>query len=90
MLTLSVRDVGIDPYVHAELRHPVGSSRIGMITSKYGGGVFCRLTDGCTVVCKYAQQFSDEQFRVGDRVVVQIRSFVDDRHWLRGKIRAKL
>ena len=103
MLALSVRDVGTDPYVHAELRHPVGSSRIATISSygahesetdgissKYAGGVFCRLTDGCTVVCRYAQQFSDDQFRVGEKVVVQIRSFVDEKRWLRGKIRGKL
>ena len=73
MLALSVRDVGTDPYVHAELRHPVGSSRIAIISSKYAGGVFCRLTDGCTVVCRYAQQFSDDQFRVGDKVM-QVRN----------------
>ena len=90
MLALSVRDVGTDPYLNAELRHSVGSSRIGTISSKYAGGVFCRLTDGCTVVCRYAQQFSDDEFRVGDRVVVQIRSFVDEKRWLRGKIRGKL
>ena len=90
MLALSVRDVGTDPYLNAEVRHPVGSSRIATISSKYAGGVFCRLTDGCTVVCRYAQQFSDDEFRVGDRVVVQIRSFVDEKRWLRGKIRAKL
>ena len=52
MLALSVRDVGTDPYLNAELRHPVGSSRIATISSKYAGGVFCRLTDGCTVVCR--------------------------------------
>ena len=90
MFALSVRDVGTDPYLNAEMRHPVGSSRIAIISSKYAGGVFCRLTDGCTVVCRYAQQFSDDEFRVGDRVVVQIRSFVDEKRWLRGKIRARL
>lgn len=37
-----------------------------------------------------ALQFSDDEFRVGDRVVVQIRSFVDEKRWLRGKIRGKL
>ena len=73
-----------------ERRRPVGSRRIATISSKYAGGVFCRLIDGCTVVCRYAQQFSDDEFRVGDRVVVQIRSFVDEKRWLRGKIRARL
>ena len=41
-------------------------------------------------VSRYAQQFSDDQFRVGDKVVVQIRAFVDEKRWLRGKIRGKL
>lgn len=90
MLTLSMREVGPDPYESAEKRHPVGSNRIGIITNKYHGGVFCRLPDGCTVVCKYAMQFSDDQFHVGDHVLIQIRAFSDDRHWLRGKIRSRI
>lgn len=90
MLVLSMRETGPDPYESAEKRHPVGSCRVGTITNKYRGGVFCRLPDGCTVVCKYAQQFSDDQFHIGDRVLIQIRSFSDDRHWLRGKIRSKI
>ena len=90
MLSLSVRDVGPDPYQNAALRHPVGSSRIATIVSKSHGGIFCRLMDGCTVVCKYAQQFTDSEFKPGDRVVVLIRSYDDNHHWIRGKIRAKL
>lgn len=54
------------------------------------GGIFCRLMDGCTVVCKYAQQFTDSEFKPGDRVVVLIRSYDNAHHWIRGKIRAKL
>ena len=90
MLSLSVRDVGPDPYQNAALRHPVGSSRIATIVSKSHGGIFCSLMDGCTVVCKYAQQFTDSEFKPGDRVVVLIRSYDDNHHWIRGKIRAKL
>ena len=89
-LSLSMREMGPDPYQDADSRHPVGSSRIGRITNKYHGGVFCRLTDGCTVVCKYAQHFSDDQFQAGDQVLIQIRSFDDKHRWLRGKIRAKI
>lgn len=82
--------MGLEPYESAEKRHPVGSSRMGIITNKYRGDVFCRLPDGCTVVCKYAQQFSDDQFHSGDHVLIQIRSFSNDRHWLRGKIRSQI
>ena len=90
ILLLSVRDAEPEPYQHAEKRYPVGASRVGVITNKYRGGVFCRLADGCTVVCKYAQQFSGDPFGIGEKVLVQIRSSDGERHWLRGKIRAKV
>lgn len=89
-LSLSVRDAMPDPYIGAEMRHPVGCTRMATITGKYAGGIFAHLPDGCTVICKYAQQFSDDQFQMGDRVVVQIQQFRDERRWLRGKIRARL
>lgn len=89
-LVISIKDVGPDPYEDAALRHPVGASRVAVITNKFHGAVFCRLPDGCTVVCKYAKQFSDDQFAINDRVLVQIRHFDDAHHWLRGKIRAKV
>lgn len=81
---------GWNPMKVLKKRHPVGSSRMGVITNKYRGDVFCRLPDGCTVVCIYAQQFSDDQFHSGDHVLIQIRSFSNDRHWLRGKIRSQI
>lgn len=90
LLVISMREIAPDPYLTADKMHPVDSSRIAVITNKYHGGVFCRLTDGCTVICKYAQQFADDQFQVGDRVLVQIRSFDEEHHWLRGKIKSKL
>lgn len=89
-LSLSVRDAEPNPYEGAEIRHPVGSTRMATITGKYAGGVFCRLPDGCTVVCKYAQQFTDDQFSIGCKVLVQIREFSNDRQWLRAKIRSKV
>lgn len=89
-IALSVRDAEPNPFEGAEYRHPVGSTRMATIVGKYAGGVFTRLTDGCTVVCKYAQHFTDSQFTVGDKVLVQIREFSDDRQWLKGKIRGRL
>lgn len=88
-ISLSVRDAALNPYEGAELRHPGGSTRLAVITSKYAGGVFARLPDGCTVVCKYAQHFSDDQFQTGDRIIVQVDSFNDERQWIRAKIRGK-
>ena len=89
-LEISVKDAAPDPYIGAEYRHPVGSTRLATIISKYKGGVFARLTDGCTVVCRYARQFEDSQFRPEDIVNVEITSYMDGRKWLRGKIKGKI
>lgn len=87
---ISVKEAEPNPYLGAEYRHPVGSSRLASIVSKYAGGVFARLSDGCTVVCQYARQFTDDQFHVGDTVNIQITAYSDDKQWLRGKIKGKL
>ena len=89
-IALSTKDIGPDPYTNAEIRHPVGSTRIGIITNKARGAVFCRLPDGCTVLCKYAHHFSDDQFHINDRVLIQIREFDDKHHWLRGRIASRI
>lgn len=89
-IEFSVKEAAPNPYEGAERRHPVGSIRLATIMNKYKGGVFCRLSDGCTVVCRYAHHFTDDQFQVNDTVSVMITSFSDDHQWLRGKIRGKI
>lgn len=89
-IVLSAKDIGPDPYTNAAIRHPVGSTRIGVITNKSRGSVFSRLPDGCTVVCQYAHHFSDDQFHINDHVLIQIREFDDKHHWLRGRIRSRI
>ncbi len=89
-IDFSVKEAAPNPYEGAERRHPVGSIRLATIMNKYKGGVFCRLSDGCTVVCRYAHHFTDDQFQVNDTVSVMITSFSDDHQWLRGKIRGKI
>lgn len=89
-LIASVKLTEPNPYEGAILRHPVGSRRMASITGKYAGGVFCRLPDGCTVVCSYAQQFTDSQFMVGDFVAIQISGESRDKNWLRATIRGKI
>ncbi|MFQ9681986.1 MAG: hypothetical protein ACLRZH_19515 [Ruthenibacterium lactatiformans] len=42
------------------------------------------------MICRYAQQFSDDQFEAGDSVIVQSMEYSDDRQWLRGKIKGKI
>lgn len=89
-IAVSVKDAAPNPYEGAEYRHPVGSIRIGTIISKYKGSIFVRLTDDCTAVCHYAQQFTDDQFQTDDIVKVQIQSYLDKAQWLRGKITGKM
>ena len=89
-IALSAKDIGPDPYTNAAIRHPVGSTRIGVTTKKSRGSVFCLLPDGCTVVCQYAHHFSDDQFHINDHVLIQIREFDDKHHWLRGRIRSRI
>lgn len=89
-LEFSVKDAATNPYEGADKRHPVGAIRLATITNKYKGGVFCRLSDGCTAVCRYARHFTDDQFVINDMVSIQITSYSDDHQWLRGKIRGKI
>ena len=89
-LEVSVKAAAPNPYDGARQRHPPGSIRIASITSKYAGGVFVRLDDGCTAVCRYARHFSDDQFQPGDTVKVEIVSHSDDKQWMLAKIKGKI
>ena len=51
---ISVKETIPNPFEGAEFRHPLGCSRQALIAGKYGGGVFCNLTDGVTVMCNYS------------------------------------
>lgn len=89
-LEISVKAAAPNPYEGARQRHPPGSIRTASITNKYAGGVFVRLDDGCTAVCRYARHFADDQFQVGDTVKVEIISHSDDKQWMLAKIKGKL
>ena len=89
-LEVSVKAAAPNPYDGARQRHPPGSVRIATITSKYAGGVFVRLFDGCTAVCRYARHFADDQFQTGDTVKVEIVSHSDDKQWMLAKIKGKI
>lgn len=89
-LEVSVKAAAPNPYEGARQRHPPGSIRMASITSKYAGGVFVRLDDGCTAVCRYARHFSDDQFQPGDMVKVEIVSYSDDKQWMLAKIKGKI
>ena len=88
-LQISVKETIPNPYDEADFRHPVGCSRQGVIAGKYGGGVFCNLTDGVTVMCNYSFQYEDDDFLIGDSVTVVIQRFDYEKKQVFGKIVAK-
>ena len=88
-LTISVKESVVNPFDGAEIRHPVGCSRQAVIAGKYGGGVFCNLPDGVTVMCSYSFQYDDATFRSGDRVIVVIQRYATEQKQIYGKIVAK-
>ena len=88
-LIISVKEAGANPFDGAVLRHPVGSRRHGVISGKYGGGVFCTMPDKTTCLCLYSAQLTDRDFRVGDKVIMAIQRFDFNREIIYGRILAK-
>ena len=88
-LEISVKETIPNPYDGAELRHPLGCSRQAIISGKYGGGVFCNLTDGVTVMCNYSFQYEDSDFLIGDSVTVVIQRYDQEKKQIFGKIVAR-
>lgn len=88
-LTISVKECVPNPYDGVEFRHPVQSHRQAVIAGKYGGGVFCNLPDGVTVMCSYSFHYDDSAFQAGDRVMLIIQRYDDSKKQIYGKIVAK-
>ena len=88
-LVISVKETIPNPYDGADFRHPEGCSRQAIISGKYGGGVFCNLTDGVTVMCNYSFQYEDIDFLIGDSVTVVIQRFDSEKKQIFGKIVAR-
>ena len=88
-LSISVKETAPNPYDGAEFRHPVHSHRQAVIAGKYGGGVFCNMADGVTVMCNYSFHYDDSAFRIGDRVMLIIQKYDDSKKQIYGKIVAK-
>ena len=90
-LVLSIKETTPHPFDGIEMRHPVGSTRIANIVGKYGGGIFCRLSDNITdVLCSYAYIQEDTNFKIGDKVEIVIRRHNDEKKLVYGKILRKL
>lgn len=88
-LTISVKEAEPHPFDGAEMRHPLRSRRASVITGKYKGGVFCRLDENLDCLCTYSPNQYDEDFNIGDQVIVAITRFNYSKKQVYGKIVAK-
>lgn len=88
-LTISVKEAEPHPCDGAEMRHLLRSRRASVITGKYKGGVFCRLEDNLDCLCTYSLSQYDEDFNIGDQVIVAITRFNYSKKQVYGKIVAK-
>jgi hypothetical protein len=89
MLSISVRESAPNPFIGADMRHPVGSRRQAKISGKYAGGVFCTLSDGTVCLCIYSIRHSDFAFSLGDNVIIVIESYNYERMQIYGQILSK-
>ena len=89
MVILSVKEAEPHPFDGADVRHPVHSRRASVITGKYKGGVFCRLEEKLDCLCTYSPNQYDENFDIGDRVIIVITRHNYSKKQVYGKIVAK-
>lgn len=88
-LSLSIKETEPHPYDGARTRHPIGSRRASVISGKYQGGVFCRLDDTIDCLCIYSPSQYDDDFHVGDPVIVVVTKYDDARKRIYGRIVSK-
>lgn len=88
-LGVSVKEAEPHPFDGADTRHPLRSRRASVITGKYKGGVFCKLEENLDCLCTYSPNQYDEDFHIGDQVIVAISKFNYTKKLIYGKIVAK-
>ena len=88
-LTISIKETEPNPFTGADLRHPAGCRRASKITGKYGGGVFCRLDRNLDCLCTYSQYQCDEDFQIGNEIIVVITKYNYEKKLIYGKIVSK-
>lgn len=88
-LLISIKEAEPHPFDKADMRHPIRSRRASVITGKYKGGVFCKLEDNLDCLCTYSPNQYDEDFHIGDQVIVAITKFNYTKKQIYGKIVAK-
>jgi len=88
-IRISVKEATSNPFVGAERRHPVGSRRQAVITSKYKGGVFCTMADGTVCLCLYSNVHYDSEFLLGDNAIIYISQYDYKNQHIYGRIVSK-
>mgnify|MGYP000033071155 CR=1 FL=1 len=88
-LLVSVKEAEPHPFDGADIRHPLRSRRASVISGKYKGGVFCKLEENLDCLCTYSPDQYDEDFHIGDQVIVAISKFNYSKKQIYGKIVAK-
>ncbi len=89
IISISIKEVNPNPYIGAKHRHPPGNPRKAVVSGTYGGGVFCRIADGTTVLCSYSPERIKEGIFIGDTVKLVTNRFDDERMLVFGYIVAK-
>lgn len=88
-LQISVKEAKPHPFDGVEIRHPLNSRRASVISGKYKGGVFCKLEDELDCLCIYSQYQCDEDFEIGDGVIVVVTKYDYEKRLVYGKIVSK-
>lgn len=89
-ISISIKEANPHPFDGADQRHPLNSRRVSVIVNKYLGGVFCQLDENLTCLCSYSPEQYDEDFHIGDRVIIVIKKFNYEKKSVYGKIISKL
>lgn len=85
-IQLSIKEVNPHPFDNVETRHPLDCRRVSRIMSKYAGGVFCELEKGFTCLCLYSREQKDENFDLGDNVIIKVVKYDSEKKQVFGRI----
>lgn len=88
-IQVSVKEAEPHPFDGVEIRYPLNCRRASVISGKYKGGVFCKLEENLDCLCTYSMYQCDEDFDIGDQVIVVITKYDYPRKLVYGKIVAK-
>lgn len=88
-IKVSVKEAEPHPFDGEEIRYPLNCRRASVISGKYKGGVFCKLEENLDCLCTYSMYQNDEDFDIGDQVIVVIPKYDYERKLVYGKIVAK-